>query len=153
MLLGRSLRRRFPAFTELAATVRRHHAGGLSRPPGELIDRLTDHFLRITPLGIGWVHPSWRDAVIDEFVKAQKAGKSRDETIKAMEQKIIAIGPSNVSHHAADPKVLNVFDVAPSSIPSNKKTAWEAAITANKSVAKFIFPPADPGYHFEIKQP
>jgi conflict system STAND superfamily ATPase len=52
---------------ELTATVRRHHAGGLSRPPGELIDRLTDHFLRITPLGIGWVHPSWRDLVIDEL--------------------------------------------------------------------------------------
>ncbi|MBV8218480.1 MAG: hypothetical protein JO325_08440, partial [Solirubrobacterales bacterium] len=46
---------------DLAATVRRHHTGGLSRPPGEQIDRLTDHFLRITPLGIGWVHPSWRD--------------------------------------------------------------------------------------------
>ncbi len=52
---------------ELAATVRRHHAGGLSRPPGELIDRLADHFVRITPLGIGWVHPSWRDLVIDEL--------------------------------------------------------------------------------------
>jgi hypothetical protein len=52
---------------ELAATVRRHHAGGLSRPPGELIDRLTDHFVRVTPLGIGWVHPSWRDLVIDEL--------------------------------------------------------------------------------------
>lgn len=52
---------------ELAATVRRHHTGGLSRPPRELIDRLTDHFLRITPLGIGWVHPSWRDLVIDEL--------------------------------------------------------------------------------------
>ena len=52
---------------ELAATVRRHHTGGLSRPPGELIDRLTDHFLRITPLGIGWVHPSWRDLVIGEL--------------------------------------------------------------------------------------
>ena len=52
---------------ELAATVRRHHAGGLSRPPGELIDRLTDHFLRVTPLGIGWVHPSWRDLVIGEL--------------------------------------------------------------------------------------
>jgi hypothetical protein len=52
---------------ELAATVRRHYAGGLSRPPGELIDRLTDHFLRVTPLGIGWVHPSWRDLVIDEL--------------------------------------------------------------------------------------
>jgi hypothetical protein len=52
---------------ELAATVRRHRAGGLSRPPGELIDRLTDHFLRTTPLGIGWVHPSWRDLVINEL--------------------------------------------------------------------------------------
>jgi hypothetical protein len=52
---------------ELAAVVRRHHAGGLSRPAGELIDRLTDHFLRVTPLGIGWVHPSWRDLVIDEL--------------------------------------------------------------------------------------
>ena len=52
---------------DLAATVRRHHAGGLTRPPGDLIDRLTDHFLRITPLGIGWVHPSWRDLVIGEL--------------------------------------------------------------------------------------
>ena len=52
---------------ELAATVRRHHSGGLRRPPGELIDRLTDHFLRVTPLGIGWVHPSWRDLVIGEL--------------------------------------------------------------------------------------
>lgn len=51
----------------LAAIVRRHHTSGLTRPPGELIDRLTDHFLRITPLGIGWVHPSWRDLVIDEL--------------------------------------------------------------------------------------
>lgn len=51
----------------LAATVRRHHPGGLSRPPSELIDRLTDHFLRVTTLGIGWVHPSWRDLVIDEL--------------------------------------------------------------------------------------
>jgi hypothetical protein len=51
----------------LTATVRRHHAGGLSKPPAELIDRLTDHFLRITPLGIGWVHPSWRDLVIEEL--------------------------------------------------------------------------------------
>jgi hypothetical protein len=52
---------------DLVATVRRHHSGGLRRPPAELIDRLTDHFLRVTPLGIGWVHPSWRDLVIDEL--------------------------------------------------------------------------------------
>ncbi len=52
---------------ELASSVRRHHPGGLSRAPGELVDRLTDHFLRVTPLGIGWVHPSWRDLVIDQL--------------------------------------------------------------------------------------
>lgn len=93
------------------------------------------------------------DMVIDVFVDAQKAGKSKNETIKMMEAKIIAIGPSKVSHHAADLSKLNVFDVAPSSIPSAKKKDWEAAIKANKSIAKFIFPPLDPGYHFEIKQP
>jgi hypothetical protein len=54
---------------ELAAVVRRHHTGGLRRPPAELIDRLTDHFLRVTPLGIGWVHPSWRDLVIGELAE------------------------------------------------------------------------------------
>ncbi|MGN6870355.1 MAG: hypothetical protein ACTHMY_18350 [Solirubrobacteraceae bacterium] len=58
---------------ELAVTVRRHHTGGLRRPPGELIDRLTDHFLRVTPLGIGWVHPSWRDLVIDELAEDGEA--------------------------------------------------------------------------------
>jgi hypothetical protein len=52
---------------ELAATVRRHHPGGLTRPPHELIDRLTDHFLCKSSLGIDWVHPSWRDLVIDEL--------------------------------------------------------------------------------------
>lgn len=52
---------------ELAATLRRHHPGGLSRPPHELIDRLTDHFVRISSLGIDWVHPSWRDLVIEQL--------------------------------------------------------------------------------------
>jgi hypothetical protein len=58
---------------ELAATMRRHHSGGLRRPPAELIDRLTDHFLRVTPLGIGWVHPSWRDLVIEELAEDAEA--------------------------------------------------------------------------------
>lgn len=58
---------------DLTATVRRHHAGGLRRPPVELIDRLADHFLRVTPLGIGWVHPSWRDLVIGELGQSADA--------------------------------------------------------------------------------
>jgi hypothetical protein len=33
---------------ELVASLRRHHPG-LSQPPAELIDRLTDHFVKVTP--------------------------------------------------------------------------------------------------------
>jgi hypothetical protein len=61
---------------ELAAIVRNHHPGGLSRPPHELIDRLCDHFVRVTPLGIGWVHPSWRDLIIDELREDRAARRS-----------------------------------------------------------------------------
>jgi hypothetical protein len=58
---------------ELAAILRRHQRAGLGRPVHELIDRLTDHFLRVSPLGIGWVHPSWRDLVIEELSSDPKA--------------------------------------------------------------------------------
>ena len=52
---------------ELAAAVRRHHDGGLSRPPAELFDRLADHFLKVSDVAVRWVHPSWRDLVIDDL--------------------------------------------------------------------------------------
>lgn len=91
------------------------------------------------------------DAVIDEYVKAKKAKKTPLEIKAAMEAKIIAIGPTKVSHHAADPNVLCVFDIAPSSIA--KKAAFEKAVKADKRVKTFIVPPLDPGYHLEIPQP
>jgi hypothetical protein len=45
--------------------VRRHFPEGFALPPREVVDRLADHFLRVTPAGVTWVHPSWRDLVID----------------------------------------------------------------------------------------
>jgi hypothetical protein len=47
--------------------------------------------------------------------------------------------------------VLNVFDVAPSSIKD--KVAFERAVKAERRVTKFLTPPDDPGYHLEIPQP
>ncbi len=91
------------------------------------------------------------DAVIEEYVKAKKAKKTPTEIKAAMEAKIIALGPTTVSHHAADPNILCVFDVAPSSIA--KKAEFEKAVKADKRVKKFITPPLDPGYHLEIPQP
>jgi hypothetical protein len=52
---------------DLARALRRHHPGGLTRAPHELIDRLADHFLRVSEGNVGWVHPSWRDLVIDDL--------------------------------------------------------------------------------------
>ena len=91
------------------------------------------------------------DKVIDVFVAAKAAGKTADEIKAAMEARIIEVGPSNVSHHAADPKVLNVFDVAPSSIAN--RAAFELAVRSDARVKKFLVPPSDPGYHLEIPQP
>ena len=59
----------------MARALRRHHPGGLSRAPHELIDRLADHFLRVSGGSVGWVHPSWRDLVIDDL--ATHADKRR----------------------------------------------------------------------------
>ena len=33
---------------ELVSALRRHHDGSLSRPPLHLVDRLADHFLRVS---------------------------------------------------------------------------------------------------------
>ena len=52
----------------LAAAVRRHGAAAIGQRPEQLIDRLADHFVRVGEAGlVSWVHPSWRDLVIDEL--------------------------------------------------------------------------------------
>jgi hypothetical protein len=94
-------------------------------------------------------------AVIDEYVKAKNARKSADEIKAAMEAKIKALGPDTVSKHCADPAVLNVVDIAPSSL--SNKLAFERATNAAKAkgtVSKFLTPGNnDPAYHLEIPQP
>jgi hypothetical protein len=53
---------------DLAPALRRHTRDGLARPLAQTVDRLTDHFVRITGSDtVSWVHPSWRDLVIDEL--------------------------------------------------------------------------------------
>lgn len=53
---------------ELTAAVRRHLHELQARAPRELVDRLTDHFLRVVePASVTWVHPSWRDLVIEQL--------------------------------------------------------------------------------------
>jgi hypothetical protein len=91
------------------------------------------------------------DAVIDEYVKAKRENKSPTEIKAAMEARLNQLGPTKISHHAADPNLLCVFDVAPSSI--GNKRSFEKAVRADKRVSKFLLPPQDPGYHLEVPQP
>jgi len=93
------------------------------------------------------------DKVIDVYVVQKKAGKNADQIKSAMEKEILKIGPGKVSRHCADPAVLNVIDIAPSSI--SKKQLFENAVevaVSNGKVSHFITPPTDPAYHLEIPQ-
>lgn len=91
------------------------------------------------------------DQVIEVYRQAKASGKPADTIRQLMTQEILRIGPTRVSRHAADPRVLNVFDVAPSSVAN--RAAFEQAVRAEPRVAKFLVPPTDPGYHLEIPQP
>jgi hypothetical protein len=90
-------------------------------------------------------------AVIDVYEAGKNAGKPSDAIKAEMTAKINELGPMNVSHHAADPKLLNVFDVAPSSVAD--VSSFQAAVKKDARVSKFLTPPNDPGLHFEIPQP
>jgi hypothetical protein len=53
---------------DLTIAVRCHGGAAMTQRPEVLLDRLTDHFIRIGEGGaVTWVHPSWRDLVIDEL--------------------------------------------------------------------------------------
>ena len=93
------------------------------------------------------------DKVIDEYSSLQAAGKTQSQIIAGMTSKINKIGPGKVSKHAADPKKLNVVDIAPSSINLALRKKFEAEVRKDTRVSKFLTPPGDPAYHIEIPQP
>ena len=70
-----------------------------------------------------------------------------------MQAKIIALDPSKISNHVADPMKLNVIDIAPSSINPSLRSLFVKAVLGEKRVAKYLGPPKDPAYHLEIPQP
>jgi len=91
-------------------------------------------------------------SVIDAYAAARNAGKSPDEIKAAMVARILEIGPEKVSRHAADPKLLNVFDVSPASVA--RQSAFVQAARDDRRVAKVLTPAEnDPAFHLEIPQP
>jgi hypothetical protein len=91
-------------------------------------------------------------AVVAVYEAGKRARRSAAVIIDAMRRKIIELGPGNVSHHAADPKVLSVFDVEPSTV--SDRIAFETAARHDARVGKLLTPDDhDPAFHFEIPLP
>lgn len=90
------------------------------------------------------------DEVIEVYLRGKAAARTAARIRREMERRIVEIGPARVSRHAADPRVLGVFDVAPTSIAEPR--AFERAVRAERRISNFLTPPNDPGYHLEIPQ-
>ncbi|MBA4410720.1 MAG: hypothetical protein C0397_15010 [Odoribacter sp.] len=90
------------------------------------------------------------DQVIEVYFEGSINHLTRDQIIANMVSKIYEVGPTNVSKHCADPTVLNVIDISPSSI--SNQGAFENCVNSNYGVSRFISPPDDPVYHLEIPQ-
>ena len=70
------------------------------------------------------IYASSGDAVIDVYTEENNLGKSKEDVISAMEDKIMEIGPSNVSKHLADPDVMNTFDISYGQL-TDKSKFWD----------------------------
>ncbi|WP_129337242.1 hypothetical protein [Cellulomonas endophytica] len=88
------------------------------------------------------------DKVIGVYVASTAARRTDAQIMADMERKVVELGPPNVSRHTADPDVLAVIDIAPSSVTD--KAAFERAVKADARVSLFLQPPTDPAYHVEI---
>ncbi|MBU2997495.1 hypothetical protein KO500_13685 [Cellulophaga baltica] len=70
------------------------------------------------------IYASSGDQVIDVYTAEDNLGKSKEEVIEKMEDKILEIGPSTVSKHLADPEVMNTFDVSYGNL-TDKTNFWD----------------------------
>ncbi|GAA4569158.1 transglycosylase SLT domain-containing protein [Planotetraspora kaengkrachanensis] len=121
------------------------------RSPRDQARVMYDNCERYGPAAQKKLYGSYGDQVVDVYVASKAAGRD-PATIRAdMEGKIVAVGAQNVSRHTADPRVLTVIDVAPSSV--RDQAAFERAVKAEGRVGRFLQPPTDPAYHLEIPSP
>jgi hypothetical protein len=93
------------------------------------------------------------DRVVDVYQGGRSEGWGEKKIIQAMADCIRQVGPSKVSRHCADPRVLNVVDIAPYTIPDAKAALFVEAVRNDKRVTKLLTPPKDPAFHLEVKQP
>lgn len=88
------------------------------------------------------------DQVIDTYAASKKDGKTKAETISAMEAKIKELGPDTVSKHLADPSVMNTFDVDFGQLTNSSK--FKTTMSARSELDKILV--ENGCYHIQINQ-
>ncbi len=95
--------------------------------------------------------------VLEVYNDKKAKGVSATDTKKAMENKIIELGPSNVSHHSSDPSKLTTVDVSLNAINAQgKKDDFIGSVEKymkSGDVSNFLHPGNNKGeqaYHIEI---
>lgn len=100
-------------------------------------------------------------AVINTYQEFTQAGASATETRNAMRDTIQTYldRGQRVSNHLGNPEVMNVFDIAPSSINKKFTSSWENSLDAamnSGTIDRYLGPRTktyEPAYHLEISQP
>ena len=90
----------------------------------------------------------------DKIIDVYKENKSlsRQEVISLMTNKINELGPSNVSKHCGNHKILNVFDISILRLNNPNDFYNEAKKHVGSDIYNLIYEPKRNCYHFEIKQ-
>jgi RHS repeat-associated protein len=123
------------------------------RPPEEQVRVMYFNLVNGSEAGERNTYGNAGDIVIDTYSK-NKDSKDPKLIQEQMLKTLNEVGAGNVSKHSSDPKVYNVFDIAPSSVanPARLHNAFANDSRVNKVLSK-VNKPAEKAVHIEIPQP
>lgn len=100
------------------------------------------------------IYGSAGDKVIRVYINDKKLKKSKSQIINNMKNKILEVGPTNISRHCAETSEynkLNVIDIAQSSIKDKSSFYKELKLAEKKGILKKVLD-ENGCYHIEIYQ-
>jgi len=91
------------------------------------------------------------DKVVAVFEREVKRGKQRTAVVQAMFEKILQLGPSNVSKHCVDTSIMNVFDIPFSSITNQKEFRSALKHLQPYPISRYLDENKNSCFHIEMK--
>ena len=123
----------------------------VARTPYDQARVMYDNCVKLGVLSQFELYARAGDKVIAVYQREVKKGRDRSAVIRAMQAKIMEIGPSRVSRHCVDTSIMNVFDIPFSSI-TNKKAFRQAL---NKftpyPISRYLDENRNNCFHIEMK--